>query len=91
MSFSALWFFRSFEFRHFENSVLWISAFRSKILKCIWEVPEKNYSETHKMDYMLFAYVLKEFFWELINKLKQTKLYQELKIVINLEKSDLGS
>ena len=35
---------------------------------------------------MLFACVLKEFFWQLIDK-----LYQELKIVINLEKSDLGS
>ena len=34
--------------------------------------------QTHKMDYMLFA---------LIDKLKQTKLYQELKIVVNLEKS----
>ena len=40
------------------------------------------------MDYMLFACVLKVFLWQLIDKLKQTKLYQELKIGINLEKSD---
>ena len=43
------------------------------------------------MDYMLFASVLKIIFWQLIDKLKQTKLYRELKIVINLENSDLGS
>ena len=46
------------------------------------------------MDYMLFACELKVFFWQLIDKLKQTiktnKLYQELKIDINLEKYDLG-
>ena len=47
--------------------------------------------QTHKMDYMLFAYVLKVFFCQSIDKLKQIKLYQELKIVISLEKSDLGS
>ena len=38
---------------------------------------------------------LKVFFWQLIDKLKQTikttKLYQELKIVINLEKYYLES
>ena len=39
---------------------------------------------------MIFVFVLK-FFWQLIDKLKQTKLYQEFKIDINLEKSDLGS
>ena len=44
------------------------------------------------MDYMLFAYVLNIFFWQLIDKLINCcKLYQELKIVINLENSDLGS
>ena len=43
------------------------------------------------MDYVLFASVLKLFFWQLIDKLKQTTLYQELKSVINLEESNLGS
>ena len=45
---------------------------------------KKNYRQTHEMDYMLFACVLKLYFWQLIDKLKPTKLYQELKIVINL-------
>ena len=49
---------------------------------------EKNYMQ---MDFMLFACVLKVFFWQLIDKLKQTKLYQELKIVLNFEKFDLSS
>ena len=38
-----------------------------------------------------FRLCIKNIFWQLIDKLKQTKLYQELKIVINLEKYDLGS
>ena len=38
---------------------------------------------------MLFACILKLFFWKLIDK--KTKLYPKLKIVINLEKSDLES
>ena len=32
----------------------------------------KNYTQTLKIDYMLFAYVLSIFFWQLIDKLKQT-------------------
>ena len=46
------------------------------------------------MDYMPFACVLKVFICQLIDKLKQTiktnRLYQESKVFINLEKSDLG-
>ena len=51
---------------------------------------KKNFRQMHKMDYVLFACVLKLVFWQLVDKLKQTKLYPELKIVINLDKSDLG-
>ena len=44
------------------------------------------------MDYIPFACVLKVYFWQSIDKLKQTsKLYQELKIAKKLEKSDKGS
>ena len=43
------------------------------------------------MDFFAFRMCIKSIFRQLIDRLKQTKLYQELKIVINLEKSDLGS
>ena len=38
-----------------------------------------------------FSPVYLNYFWQLNDKLKQTKLYQKLKNFINLEKSDLGS
>ena len=57
----------------------------------MYNIRKKNYRQTHKMDYMLFACLLKVFLWQLIDKFEQTKLFQELKIVTNLEKSELGS
>ena len=52
--------------------------------------------QTHKMDSILFACVLKVFFLAINRQIKvnyqyTNKLYQELKIVKNLEKSGLGS
>ena len=64
--------------------ILWNYVLINRDLK----LEDYSMCQSFSLSFCLCGYLcLSVFFWQLINKLKQTKLYQELQIVINLEKS----